>query len=291
MDFRLNKILQQPYPLFLEFSKSFPVIVGISVFIPLFLFAFRPFGLTASDIANRKFFLLGFGLTNFIVLSFNVYVLPRVFSNIFDEDRWSVGREMGWILWNVFACVTAAAFYEFIQPACPFSFTHLMGGYLKGFLMAIIPLAIVVLLAYLMFLKIKLRQAEEITRKLGASSKEMADEWIQLVSESGTEKMRVSANDLLFIQSSDNYSNIVWREDTQNKKTLIRSSLKRLEEQIPISYIIRCHRSFIVNLSRVYSVSGNANGYRLHLKNCAEPIPVARGFGNRVLQILEKISP
>lgn len=95
----------------------------------------------------------------------------------------------------------------------------------------------------------------------------------------------------LFIQSSDNYSNIVWQEDSQNKKTLIRSSMKRLEEQIPVSFIIRCHRSFIVNLSRVYSVSGNANGYRLYLKNHAEPIPVTRRFGKRVLQVLEKVSP
>jgi uncharacterized membrane protein len=291
MDFKLTKILQQPYPLFLEFSKSFPVIVGISVFIPLFLFTFKPFDLTAADIANRKFFLLGFGLVSFIVLFFNVYVLPRIFSNLFDEDRWNVGKEMGWILWNVFACVTASAFYEYIQPACHFSFAHLMGGYLKGFLMTIIPVTMVVLLAYLMFLKTKLRQAEEITRKLGESSKEASNEMVQFVSESGTEKVKVSANDLLFIQSSDNYSNIVWREDTQNKKTLIRSSLKRLEEQIPISYIIRCHRSFIVNLARVYSVSGNANGYRLYLKNHAEPIPVARRFGKPVLQVLEKISP
>jgi len=291
MGSKLTKTLRQPYPLFLEFSKSFPVIVGISVFIPLFLFTFKPFDLTAADIANRKLFFLGFGLVNFMVLSFNLYVLPSVFSNLFDEDRWSVGKEMGWILWNVFACVTASALYEYIQPACPFSFAHLMGGYLKGFVMAIIPVAMVVLLAYLLFLKTRLRQAEEITRKLGKSPEEASNEMMQFVSESGTEKVKVPVNDLLFIQSSDNYSNIVWREDTQNKKTLIRSSLRRLEEQILVSYIIRCHRSFIVNLARVYSVSGNANGYRLYLKNYPEPVPVARRFGKHVAEVLERISP
>lgn len=291
MSLKLTHILKQPYPLFLEFSKSFPVIVGIGIFVPLFLFTFKPFDLTAADIANRKFFLLGFGAVNFIVLSFNVYVVPIIFSNLFDEDRWNVGKEMAWILWNVFTCVTASALYEYIQPACPFSFTHLISGYLKGFLMSIIPVAIVVLLAYLVFLKTKLRHAEDITRKLGTSSKEASNELIQFVSETGTEKVKVSANDLLFIQSSDNYSNIVWYEDSRNKKALIRSSLKRLEEQISFPHVVRCHRSFIVNLSRVYSVSGNANGYKLYLRNHPEPIPVARRFGKRVLQVLEKNSP
>lgn len=284
---RFTNIFKQPYPLYLEFSKTFPVIAGISLFVPFFLFTFLPFGLTVGDLANRKLYLLGFGAIVFIILSINVYMLARLFPSIFDEDRWTVGKEMLWILWNVFTCVTASAIFEFIQPGCPFTFAQLIKGYLKGFMMAIIPVSIVVLIAYLALLKSRLRRAEAINRKLSATASEKHPAMLELVSESGTDHVRVNPTDLLFIQSTDNYATIVWQEQSQKRSALIRSSLKRLEDQIPLPHIIRCHRSYIVNLADVRSVSGNANGYKLYLKRHSEAIPVARRFGKQVMDILE----
>ena len=136
--------LRQPYPLFLEFSKTFPVIVGISLFVPLFLFVFKPFDLTDADLQTRPLFFAGFGAVTFILLSFNVYVLPRLLPKLFDEDRWTVGREMLWILWLVFSGVSGAAVFEFIQPNCPFTFPQRMNGNIQGFLMSIIPVGIIV---------------------------------------------------------------------------------------------------------------------------------------------------
>lgn len=286
---RFTNILRQPYPLYLEFFKTFPVIAAISLFVPLFLFTFLPFGLTAGDLASRKLFLAGFGMITFLLLSFNVYGLPRIFPQIFYEDGWTVGKEMLWVLWNVLTCVSASAIYEFIQPDCPFTFPQLARGYLQGFLMSIIPVAIVVLIAYLSLLKTRLRRAEAINRNLSPASSERQHKMLELTSDSGTEHVKILPGELLFIQSSDNYATVFWHDGSQRHSTLLRSSLKRLEAQIPLSYIVRCHRSFIVNLAGVQSVSGNANGYKLYLKRHPEPVPVARRFGKQVLSVLENI--
>ena len=63
---------------------------------------------------------------------------------------------------------------------------------------------------------------------------------------------------------------------------MIRSSLKRLEEQLPYPEMYRCHRTYIVQLRNVENVSGNSQGYRLHLKHLPHSIPVSRNAGKEV---------
>lgn len=290
MKFNISRILKQPYPLYLEFSKTFPAILGISIFVIFFLYFFKPFGLTDSDIAQKKLFLSGFGFIVFIILSFNVYVLPRFLPTVFNEDNWTLAKEILWILWNVFACISASAMFEFIQPDCPFTLPQLLQGYFQGFLVAIIPVTIIVLLVHMSLLKTRLRRAEKISKKLQSSSGEKEQALLRFDSETGTENVNIPPKDLLFIQSSDNYSTIIWQEGSQIQKAMLRSTLKRLEDQISSPNIVRCHRSFIVNLASAYSVTGNANGYKLYLKNHSDPIPVARRYGKQVLQILNRLT-
>ena len=55
--------------------------------------------------------------------------------------------------------------------------------------------------------------------------------------------------------------------------------MKELESALsPYSNIIKTHRSFLVNLLHIHSVSGNAQGYKLHLSNFDEPVPVSRNM-------------
>jgi hypothetical protein len=282
-----TNILNQPYPLFLEFSKSFPAIVGISAFVPLFLFTFKPFDL--NDITGREFFLAGFGVLIFVILLFNTFVLTKIAPKLFDEENWTVGKEIIWLLWNVFFCVSGAALYEFTQPECPFTFYQLIVSYSQGFLISIIPVAVITLFSYTGLLKAKLKQAAYLNKRIDNSREDMYDEVITLFSENRREHMRLSTKNLLFIQSSDNYSTIVYKGNGDDQRTLLRSSLKKLQEQLHHSFIIRCHRSFIINLLKVKSVKGNARGYKLILEGWSDPLPVSRELGKQVLQTLKKL--
>jgi DNA-binding LytR/AlgR family response regulator len=40
--------------------------------------------------------------------------------------------------------------------------------------------------------------------------------------------------------------------------------------------IFRCHKSYLINLTQVAHISGNAQGYKLHLQNSTIEIPVSR---------------
>jgi DNA-binding LytR/AlgR family response regulator len=45
---------------------------------------------------------------------------------------------------------------------------------------------------------------------------------------------------------------------------------------------VKCHRSCIVNLDKVVKVSGNAQGFKLHLKETDFVVPVARKYSEVV---------
>ena len=63
------------------------------------------------------------------------------------------------------------------------------------------------------------------------------------------------------------------------KKVTYRITLSTFEIQLKeASSLVRCHRSYMVNLKKVKNISGNAQGLRLELINQSEIIPVSRKY-------------
>jgi DNA-binding LytR/AlgR family response regulator len=107
---------------------------------------------------------------------------------------------------------------------------------------------------------------------------------LTLIAENGKDKIQLTPQALCYIEADDNYVTVVYQEQGKLKKELLRSSLTKIESQISVSHIRRCHRSYLVNLQKVYRVSGNAQGYKLHLWQIETPLPVSRGYAKQVIQ-------
>jgi DNA-binding LytR/AlgR family response regulator len=64
-----------------------------------------------------------------------------------------------------------------------------------------------------------------------------------------------------------------------------------MEEQLAAHpAFFRCHRMYLVNLQRVISVSGNAQGLKLQLDGLEEAIPVSRNLTETVREKLHFLS-
>lgn len=64
---------------------------------------------------------------------------------------------------------------------------------------------------------------------------------------------------------------------------MLRSTLRRMEDALASwPQFFRCHRTYLVNLDKVAHVSGNAQGYRLHLEGLDDTIPVSRNLNDIV---------
>jgi len=108
---------------------------------------------------------------------------------------------------------------------------------------------------------------------------------INLFDNEGVLKLSVSQTNILFIESDDNYIK-VWYEDAHGtlKQYMLRCRLKTVEESFSDSELIRCHRKYIVNISKVQVLRKEKDGYVLDLdKDGIAPIPVTRTYENGVV--------
>jgi DNA-binding LytR/AlgR family response regulator len=68
--------------------------------------------------------------------------------------------------------------------------------------------------------------------------------------------VRIALNDILYIEGLKDYVK-VWLKSSE-KPTLSLTSLKSLEEKLPAKKFMRVHRSFIVSLDKINSITRNA---------------------------------
>jgi DNA-binding LytR/AlgR family response regulator len=70
---------------------------------------------------------------------------------------------------------------------------------------------------------------------------------------------------------------------------LIRNTLVNAESMMRAFFppLIRCHRSYIVNLDQIKNVDGNAQGLVITLKPCSEKVPVSRKYIDELKQRLK----
>jgi len=85
--------------------------------------------------------------------------------------------------------------------------------------------------------------------------------------------------DLLYIESADNYVEIHYITNGKAKTYLLRNSIKNIELQLRKSPVARCHRSFLVNFNRVKVIRRTKEGLMLEIDEPNTPdIPVSKSY-------------
>ncbi|MFC5411307.1 LytR/AlgR family response regulator transcription factor [Larkinella bovis] len=300
----MRHLLNQPYPCEDSLRRRWIKAFWIGVFVGLFLLIFQPFGLTLWDTPYKTAKILGFGLISFLVTAFVTVVTPVLFPKRFTNEHWTVGREILWITIHITLIGVANYLYLHWQLRTSAYSPDLPGMLLVTFVIGVFPATGLVVVNYIIRLKKYSQSARELAvREHPEKTAPIEAEKPRLTVTAENEKDRLSllASDLLYIESSDNYSTVVYLKDRQPVKTLLRSSLSRLETQLhahptphsPVPVhptIVRCHRSFIVNLENVEKVTGNAQGYKLHLHHGLFQIPVARKYNDTLVAHLKALT-
>lgn len=292
---KLVAFIRQPYPSHESTGQILGRSLLIGAFVGLFLLLFQPFGINEWQLPYKSLKVLGFGLVTFGVLLIDSLLLPRLFPRQFSETNWTVGREITYILTHILLITVANRFY----------LGWLTGHSLAGgwgwvlgmtFLIGIFPAVGVVLTNYIIQLRRYSRDATALSEELETQPAHPQPATpvtlLTLLADNGKDALTLPPDDLLAIESSDNYCTVYYQKQAQLAKELMRSSLSRLEaqldEQLPADQrpFARCHRSYVVNLDCVARVSGNAQGYKLHLAQGALVVPVARKYNDTLIRRL-----
>lgn len=282
--------LHQPFPAHtLAGSIRMAAVIGLFVF--LFLLIFQPFGMREAPDNLAKFLAIGgYGLVTFTCIALSASGLSRQFPGWFKPESWTVSKEIRITLFNFLLIGFFNMLYTALAFRAPFSLKQLL--YFEGITLAVglIPVSLIVLFRHNRLLHANLKLAQEMNAELRppnrlvppveqpvAAPTMLTNEPLTFSADNGSEAITIPQQDFLFAVAADNYVELHFVENSQPKKSLIRSTLTRLEESVAHHpNLVRCHRAYLVNLQQVVNFSGNAQGLKLELHFSSERIPVSR---------------
>lgn len=101
------------------------------------------------------------------------------------------------------------------------------------------------------------------------------------------ESLTVSPLDILYIESVANYLSIWYFSEGELMQKRIRNTLKNIEELLSdYTFLLHCHRAFLVNTRFITHVDGNSAGCQLHLFSIDRTIPVSKANIDSLRRIL-----
>lgn len=108
---------------------------------------------------------------------------------------------------------------------------------------------------------------------------------ITLFDNNGVLKFSINSENLYFIESDDNYIKVWYTDsDGEMKQYMLRCRLKTIEESFADSDLVRCHRKYIVNISKVEILKAEKEGYRISLNiDGIDYIPISKTYEQNVL--------
>jgi DNA-binding LytR/AlgR family response regulator len=110
---------------------------------------------------------------------------------------------------------------------------------------------------------------------------------LHIHSELKKDDLEIYAEELVYAETADNYIAVYHLVDGKLQKTMVRSTLSRLETDVAdLQNLVRCHRAFLVNLDLLESFKGNAQGLQLRLKYTENTIPVSRKMVAKIKEML-----
>jgi hypothetical protein len=289
----MSSILKQPFPRNHSFRKKIFNALLSGLIVTLFLRIFSPFEIARTPVENLNWFIVGYGIITSIVV-FIFALFEKLVPAIFEEERWTIGKNILLYLIIIFMIGCVNLIYTSVVAGLPISFETFLTFQLFTLSVTFIVVASTTMFRYfssLDFYKKKAKIIEEEIQHLKPSTEnqQLENQFVSIISENEKENFQLKLEDLYYIEAADNYSKIVFRKDKRIMNTLIRSSLKRLESQFTQKELLRCHRTYIVQLRNIERVSGNSQGYRLHFKDVPESVPVSRNSSqelhNRISQL------
>lgn len=89
---------------------------------------------------------------------------------------------------------------------------------------------------------------------------------------------------VLYIESADNYSNIHYINEGKEDTFILHNSLKNLDNEKKYPGLLRCHRSYMVNINNVKLLRKEKDGLVIELSQGGKAIPVSRTYNERVVK-------
>lgn len=266
------RVLHQRHPAHDNPLVYLRIITIIAVFVFLMLGVFTPFNFQRFPEDRIWWFALLYAGTAYLTML--VCLLWIVwFPSVFAAKYWTLGKELVLIVYQ-FSTISFSVWW----------LTRFLGGdqlqgksyiYTWSIVAAggILPYLVATLLSHVYQLRKHLREA--MSMEQGLAAKRLTPMPHQLTVPELL--VPLSTEEFLFAKSEGNYLHILAEKGDTLQRYTVRGTLRRfLVDNAQHRELFQCHRAYIVNLSHIQAVEGNAAGCFLTIRESLPSIPVSR---------------
>lgn len=222
--------MKKNYPFDPKFTHHLLIALGLAIWIFVFLYFTEPLDINEFSDYEKLIFLPAYGvlgsLLYIISLPFQYWLYNRF------QKKWSILLEVIFLMvFILVAVIGLRLFYLYVvvpNERNPYTFIYHLKSIIFPALITILP---IVLIGRFGLGKYKQKRLEA--------------QKIEIKGEGNYDCLKLLSDELICIQSSDNYIEVFYISGTILKKSLIRNKLSVIADEFP--ELLRTHRSFIIN--------------------------------------------
>jgi len=258
---------------------------SISVFFFFFIVFFLPFGVDNYN-PNHKY-------TLYFFLEIFYFFIPLLAFSLLNEfllrpiifKKTTFKKIILWSIWTLFVLSTVM-----------FITYNILGNWhnfkLSSYLEFLIQVPVVLLFPLVgTFFFYRFRSLQYQIEHILTTKERFIDEnqLVKFKGQGSKDQITLSLGNFLYGKAQDNYVELYYIDNEQLKKILIRSSLSNLSKSINDLVIVRCHRSYMVNLLQVIAVKGGNHEMTLNIDHFDAIVPVSKSYLDSTIESLHKI--
>lgn len=271
--------LERPYPFYYEGKKLLQIAGMIFLLGMSFNYLLQPFDVNIQEQKMPYFWICLIHSSNPLLVLFSISFVYRFFPK--TTDHWKIGKEGLFILLLVFFVgITQFLFRDLIYDnPLNWSWGYLAEEVLHAFLAGLFLGPILILINVNRQQAKNQQKASRISEVMAEVKEINPSAVVSIETEVKSEKFSFDSNRFIYAKAEGNYADIYLTQEQGIHKLTKRISLKNLEAQLrDFPFIIKTHRSVLLNLNCIENVSGNAQGYKVTLKGCEDTVPVSRNY-------------
>ena len=156
--------------------------------------------------------------------------------------------------------------------------------YTKTVLIVFIPYTI----SYIYFiLKDKINELKTLRKQIDQDETVLQKAYIQILDEKNEMRLSIRRENLLLIESADNYVCVYYLNGGKTKKSMVRNTIGRIAEHLQGTRIVRCHRSYMINLDHAQILHRDKEGVFIELGLDGVPdVPISKTYADNVREWL-----
>jgi len=257
------------------------LILYTALFALLFINIYQPFG-------SQNWFpvsdLVFFAFSSLVILTgVLVVILSRIIMYHYAKRKGLFVWQ--YALWVLAEIIAMASFYSFFEKLALDDIRPVRVLLRQSFINTSLVLLLPYLTIWLYFAMKDKNKKLEILRLGVENPDQKGRQMFNFLDEKKELKLSVLSEQVLWIESADNYVKIHYQNKGKIASFMVRNTLSAIENDFVHTSLVRCNRSTIINFDKVKILRRQQQGIFLSLDQESVPdIPVSRTYADRVMK-------